>query len=106
MLNLNPLTCESKYQTILREAGDDFIEYTKKAELASKALEYGFLNEKGKHDLEIILSLLFKHRGIKHSPMLIPVGSLLLIFMKPSEVYFVLSHLVDTSEESFKSKEK
>jgi hypothetical protein len=52
-------------------AGDDFLEHTHKAKLASKALEYHFLNEKGIHQLEIILALLFKERHIKHSPLMI-----------------------------------
>ena len=78
-------------------AGDDFLEYTKKAGLASKTLEYHCLNEKGLHELEIIIALLFKERHIKHSPMMISVASLLLIFLKPSEVYHVMAELVNSS---------
>ncbi len=103
LFNLNPLTCESRYNTIVKMAGEDFIEHTKTTQLASKNLEYSYLNEKGHHELEIILSLLFKERHIKHSPMMITVASLLLIFMKPSEVYHVLSELISSSQEMFKS---
>ena len=52
-------------------AGQDFLEHTKKASLASKALEYHFLNENGIHALEVILALLFKERHIKHSPLMV-----------------------------------
>lgn len=87
-------------------AGDDFIEHTKAAKMAGKTLEYSCLNEKGLQELEIILSLLFKERHIKHSPMMISVASLLLIFMKPSEAYHVMSTLVESSYEMFKSVEQ
>lgn len=69
--NLNPMSCEQRYSTIVKMAGDDFLEHTKKAHLASKSLEYHFLNENGIHQLEIILALLFKERHIKHSPMMV-----------------------------------
>jgi hypothetical protein len=87
---LNPLTCESRYSTIVKMAGDDFLEHAKKAQLASRSLEYHFLNQTGVEELEIILALVFKEKHIKHSPMMISVASLLLIFMKPSEVYHVM----------------
>lgn len=86
-------------------AGDEFIEHTKTNRIAGKSLEYHCLNEKGLHELEIILSLLFKERHIKHSPMMISVASLLLIFMKPSEVYHVMSTLIESSSEMLKSQE-
>jgi hypothetical protein len=103
MFNLNPLTCDSKYNTIVKMAGEDFLEHTKKARMASKTLEYSYLNEKGTHELEIILALLFKERHIKHSPIMVTVASLLLIFLKPSEVYHVVAELVNSSLEAFKS---
>jgi len=97
LFNLNPLTCESRYSTIVKMAGEDFLEHTKKSKLAAKAVEYTYLNEKGQHDLEIILALLFKERHIKHSPMMVTVASLLLIFLKPSEVYHVLAEMITSS---------
>lgn len=100
------MTCESKYQTIVKMAGEDFFETTKHSALAAKAIEYDYLNDKGKHELEIILTLLFKERHIKHSPMMISVASLLIIFMKPSEVYFVLSELINSSTEIQKNQEQ
>jgi hypothetical protein len=86
-------------------AGEEFLEHTKNVKMASKNLEYGYLNEKGMHELEIILALLFKEKHIKHSPMMVSVASLLLIFMKPSEVYHVLLELINSSMEMFKSEE-
>jgi hypothetical protein len=50
---------------------EDFLEHTRKALLASKNLEYHYLNANGLHSLEIIAALLFKERNIKHSPVLI-----------------------------------
>ena len=97
LYDLNPMACETRYKTILKLAGEDFVTHTKKAQLATKSLEYSFLNEEGTHQLEIMLALLFKERQIKHSPMMVQVASLLLIFLKPSEVYHVLIALVNTS---------
>lgn len=68
-------------------------------------LDYDILNEKGKHNLEMILSILFKEKGIKHSPLMATLANLLLVFMKPAEVYYVLNELACKSLETFKSKE-
>ena len=54
----------------------------------------------------MILSLIFKENHIKHSPMMVTVASLLLIFMKPSEVYHVLLELLSSSNEICKVPEK
>lgn len=54
-------------------------------------------------ELEIMLALLYKEKQVKHSPMMIHVASLLMIFLKPAEVYSVLSQLVESSQEAFKS---
>lgn len=94
LFNLNPMTCETRYSTIVKMAGDDFIEHTKRAQMAQKTLEYHCLNQKGLEELEIILALLFKERHIKHSPMMIPVCSLLLIYLKPAEVYHLMAELI------------
>ena len=52
-----------------------------------------------------MLALLFKEKHIKHAPMMVNVASLLLIFLKPSEVYHVLVKMIDSSQEAFKSPE-
>jgi hypothetical protein len=82
-------------------AGKDFLRHTKEAKLASRILEYDFLNEKGIHELEIILSLLFKERNIKTSPMMVTIASILLVFMKPGEVYHVLSEMIKITQKDF-----
>jgi hypothetical protein len=89
----------------MKMAGDDFLEHTKKAQLAAKSLEFHYLSEVGLKELEIILALLFKERHIKHSPMMVQVASLLLIFLKPAEVYHVLVEMINSSQEAFKSQE-
>lgn len=99
------MTCETRYSTIVKMAGDEFIEHTKRAGMAAKTLEYHCLNQKGLEELEIILALLFKERHIKHSPMMIPVASLLLIYLKPAEVYHLMAELVTQSFETLKSPE-
>lgn len=96
MFDLNPLTCETKYETLITLQGDSFIKYTKKVKLASKNLTFDLLNEHGQHQLEIILAVLFKERGIKHSPLIANVASLLLVILKPAEVYYLLMKLCDT----------
>lgn len=69
-------------------------------------MEFDVLNEKGKQDLEIILSILIKERGIKHSPLLANVASLMLLFMKTGEVFFSLSALLEKSEEILKAEDQ
>jgi len=56
--------------------------------------------------LEIILALLFKERHIKHSPMMVQVASLLLLFLRPAEVYHVLVELINSSQEILKSPDQ
>lgn len=102
LFNLNPMSCEQRFSTLVKMAGNEFLEHTQKARLASKSLEYHFLNEHGSHQLEIVLALLFKERHIKHSPMMLQVAALLLIFMKPAEVYHILLDLVNSSQDVFK----
>jgi hypothetical protein len=75
-------------------AGDEFIEHTKLLGKATKTLEYHCLNQKGLDELEIIMALLYKERHIKHSPLMIPVTSLLLIYLKPAEVYHLVAELL------------
>jgi|LauGreDrversion4_2_1035121.scaffolds.fasta_scaffold492000_1 hypothetical protein len=60
MFDLNPVTCDSKFQILIKIQGDDFVQYAKKAKQASKNLDFDILNEVGQHNLEIILSILFK----------------------------------------------
>jgi len=44
LFNLNPMTCETRYQTIVKMHGDEFIEHTKLLGKATKTLEYHCLN--------------------------------------------------------------
>lgn len=105
LFDLNSKTCELKYETLIRIQGEDFFNFTKKAKRASKNLDYDILNEKGMHDLEMILAILIKETGIKHSPMLVTVAHLLLVFMRPAEVYYVLSDMAVKSQEILRSEE-
>jgi len=47
MFDLNPVTCETKYETLVTLQGDSFLKYTKKVKLASKNLTFDLLNEHG-----------------------------------------------------------
>jgi hypothetical protein len=49
--------------------------------------------------------VLFKEKGIKHSPLMANVASLLLVILKPAEVYYLLMKLCETSDSLFKSEE-
>ncbi len=100
------MACEAKFNTILGMQSEDFIEHTGKAQMASKLLEYHCLNSKGIHQLEIILAMLFKERNIKHSPVMVQVASLLLLYLKPAEVYVILAELVSSSTNAFQSTEQ
>lgn len=51
----------------------------------------------------MILTILFKERGIKHSPTIANFACLLLVFMRPSEVFYTLSKMTEISEEALKS---
>lgn len=62
------------------------------------------MNQKGLDELNLIIAMIFKERHIKHSPLMISVGHLLMVFMRPSEVYHVLVELVNSSSEAFKNE--
>lgn len=87
-------------------AGDEFLDHARKNLIASKSLQYSYLNAHGQEELEIVLALLFKERHIKHSPLMVSVASLLLLFMKPSEVYHILQHLLQTSQDAWFNPEQ
>ncbi len=48
--------------------------------------------------------MLFASKGIKNSPYLVSAANVLLVFLKPGEVYFVLDHLIKKSDELQKNK--
>ena len=52
------------------------------------------------------MAIIFKERGIKHSPMIVPIASVLLIYMPPGEVYHVLIEMIKKSVEAFKTEEE
>ena len=106
LFNLNPSVCELRYSTIVKMQGEDFLEHARRARMAQKTLEYHVLNQKGLDELEVILALLFKERQIKHSPLTIPVCSMLLIYLKPCEVFHIMSELLTSSHETLKSPEQ
>lgn len=103
---MNSISCEGRFQTILKMQSEDFLEMTKKNQLYSKNLQYSFLSEKGLHNLDILMSILFTERHIKHSPVLIQVGALLLLFLKPAEAYHVLIELVNSSKAVWQNQEQ
>ncbi len=43
--------------------------------------------------------MLFASKGIKNSLYLVQAANILLVFLKPGEVYFVLEHLIKKSDE-------
>lgn len=53
----------------------------------------------------MILTILFKERGIKHSPTIANFTCLLLVFMRPSEVFYTLSKMAEASAEALKNEE-
>ena len=99
------MTCETRYETFVKLAGPEFIESTQKAQMSLKHIQYPCLSQDGHNHLEVVLALLFKERHIKHSPMMVSIASLLIIFMTPAEVYHVLVELYNSSTEAFKSVE-
>jgi hypothetical protein len=53
-------------------------------------------------DFEILLGIIFYERQIKYSPILVQVAALLFLYLKPAEVYHLLSELISNSNESHK----
>lgn len=80
--------------------GDEFLEHARRNQIASRSLQYTYLNAHGQEELEIVLALIFKEKQIKHSPLMVTVASLLLVFMKPSEVYHILQSLCQSSHDA------
>jgi hypothetical protein len=54
----------------------------------------------------MILAMLFVSKGIKNSPYLVCAANVLLIFLKPAEVYFVLDILIKKSIEMQSNQEE
>lgn len=48
--------------------------------------------------------MLFASKGIKNSPYLVSAANILLVFLKPGEVYLVLDHLIRESDELQKNQ--
>jgi hypothetical protein len=61
--------------------------------------QFDVLNQTGKEELRNIIAIIFKDMHIHNQPMMICVANLLLIFMKPAEVFFVLHALVKNSND-------
>jgi hypothetical protein len=82
------------------------LELTKKNQVYSRQLQYHFLSDHGINQLDIIMAVLFNERHIKHSPMLIQVGAILMLYLKPAEVYHVLIELINSSKAIFQNVEQ
>jgi hypothetical protein len=84
--------------------GEIIVDQTAKSKFAQKKLQYDYLNDTGLSRLELLMALLFKNHAITYSPMIIHIVGLLLIYLKPSEVYFVLSELISRAKEAYFNK--
>ena len=94
-----------KYETVRKVVGEEFVKQAGKTMYARKFLEHDFLNEHGYLHLEVIMALLYKFEAIQYSPMLVHTAALLLIYLKPEEVYAVLQILLSKSRVALNSGE-
>lgn len=62
---------------------------------------YDILNEKGHSELEFMLMYLHKKFDIKFGYVLVNLGGILLIFLKPAEVFYILNQLTESSWKTF-----
>lgn len=84
---------------------EEFLELSKKNQVYSKQLQYHYLSDHGQQEFDVLMSVLFTERLIKHSPMLIHVGNLLMLYLKPCEVYHILIELINSSKANYQDKE-
>lgn len=60
-------------------------------------LRFDILTNQGKNELEFILMYMHTKRGVQKVTLLGHIGCLLLIYLKPSEVYGIFTKLVDNT---------
>jgi hypothetical protein len=60
-------------------------------------LRFNFLTEYGKGELEFILMYMYTHHGLKRVSLLGHIGALLLVYLRPSEVYSLFMKLLDNT---------
>lgn len=99
MFDLHEETCQIKYETKKKTHGQESLDFTKQVQDALDHIQYDVLNEHGKEELRTIIAIIFKEMHIEHQPIMISFANLLLIFMKPAEVFYVLLALIKSSNE-------
>jgi len=67
-------------------------------------LKYNFLNQKGEIELEFILMYINKKVKLGSAYILVHIASLLMLYLRPCEVYVVVDRIVEQSRNSFKNK--
>lgn len=94
MFGINTHTCDFDYQAIKNAADQDFHKFTKEIHQVCSNLRFDIMTEYGKNELEFILMYMHSVHGVQRVNLLGHIGNILLIYMKPSEVYQIFMKLV------------
>lgn len=85
-------------------AGEDMLKICQESRVAQRKLRLNCLNEKGRSDLEFILMHLIKNQSIDAGYILVHLAGILMIYFHSSEVYLILTKMIEISKEIFKAK--
>ena len=85
-------------------AGEDMLKICQESRVAQRKLRLNCLNEKGRSDLEFILMHLIKNQDIDAGYILVHLAGILMIYFHASEVYLILTKMIEISREIFKAK--
>ena len=95
MFGIDSAKCFVDYQATKKSAGEDFVELAGGLSIVGKELHYKYLSEFGVKELDFILMYMHQKLGVKRVQFLGHMANILLIFLPPAEVFFVLQQLVD-----------
>lgn len=87
-----------------KTGAEDMYKICQESRLAQRKLRLNCLNEKGKSELEFILMYLIKNKTIDAGYIVVHLAGILMIYMHASEVFLILSKMIDMSVEIFKAK--
>lgn len=97
IFEIKPEMCYYEFQAIKKAAGEDFVKLTSEMSIVSSELHYSFLTPFGIQQLDFILMYMHQNMGVKRIQFLGHLANLLLIFMSPAEVFYILKLLVQNS---------
>ena len=89
------MNCFFEYQAVKNSAEKDFVKFTEEVLEVTSHLRYDYLSDEGKRELEFILMFLHIKYGVKRIYLLAHIGSILMIYFSPSEIFKIFMSLIE-----------